>query len=129
MRHWLAVAASIVIVSLFLFVQGSALSQMVSSGATDQPVRPIPPGMKPPVVDFRDVAAQAGLTAKVVSGELDQTYIVENTGTGVAIFDYDNDGLPDIFLVQGGRLKAGAEGLTPHLYHNLGGLHFEDVTE
>jgi hypothetical protein len=104
------------------------LSQMVSGNATDQPVRPLPPGMKAPVVDFRDIAAQAGLTATVISGDLDQTYIVENTGTGVAIFDYDNDGLPDIFLVQGDRLHNSGPPLTPHLYHNLGGLHFEDVT-
>jgi hypothetical protein len=47
----------------------------------------------------------------------------------VAIFDYDNDGLPDIFLVQGDRLKPSSAPLTPHLYHNLGGLRFEDVTE
>ncbi|AXC09724.1 ASPIC/UnbV domain protein [Acidisarcina polymorpha] len=103
-------------------------AQMVGGTATDQPVRPLPPGMKAPIVDFRDLAAQAGLTAKVISGELDQTYIVENTGTGVAIFDYDNDGLPDIFLVQGDRLQSSAPPLTPHLYHNLGGLRFEDVT-
>jgi hypothetical protein len=104
------------------------LSQMISGNATDQPVRPLPPGLKAPLVDFRDIAAQAGLTAKVISGDLDQTYIVENTGTGVAIFDYDNDGLPDIFLVQGDRLHDSGSPPTPHLYHNLGGLHFEDVT-
>jgi hypothetical protein len=84
--------------------------------------------MKAPEVDFRDVAVQAGLTAEVISGEIDQTYIVENTGTGVAIFDYDNDGLPDIFLLQGDRLHNLGPSLTPHLYHNKGELHFEDVT-
>ena len=109
-------------------LERQALSQMISTGATDQPRRPLPPGMKAPVVDFRDVAAQAGLSAVVVSGELDQTFVVENTGTGVAIFDYDNDGLPDIFLVQGDRLKPAPVPLTPHLYHNLGGLRFEDTT-
>src|SRR5690242_19880293 len=103
---------------------------MVSTGAKDQPAHPLPPGMKPPAVNFRDVAAQAGLTAEVISGEMDQTYIVENTGTGVAIFDYDNDGLPDIFLLQGDRLqREPGPRLTPHLYHNLGHLHFEDVTQ
>jgi hypothetical protein len=112
-----------------LFSERKVLSQMVSTGATDQPVRPLPPGMKAPVVDFRDVASQAGLNAVVVSGELDQTFVVENTGTGVAVLDYDNDGLPDIFLVQGDRLNPGPTPLTPHLYHNLGGLRFEDVTE
>ncbi len=103
-------------------------SQMASTGATDQPVRPLPPGMHAPSADFRDVAAEAGLRAEVISGEPDQSYIVENTGTGVAIFDYDNDGLPDIFLLQGDRLQPGGATLAPHLYHNLGGLRFEDVT-
>jgi enediyne biosynthesis protein E4 len=115
--------------ALSLWFERRALSQMVSSGATDQPLRPLPPGMKAPSVDFRDVAAHAGLNAVVVSGEMDQTFVVENTGTGVAIFDYDNDGLPDIFVVQGDRLKTGPTPLTSHLYHNLGGLRFEDVTQ
>ena len=119
-------AASAVLVSVAL---RQAHSQMVSSGAKDQPARPLPPGMKAPAVDLRDVAAAAGLTAIVISGEPEQTALVENTGSGVAIFDYDNDGLPDIFLVQGDRLKPRTgTPLTPHLYHNLGGLRFEDVT-
>jgi len=101
---------------------------MASGNATDQPVRPLPPGMKAPLADFRDVAAQAGLTATVISGDVDQNYIVENTGTGAAIFDYDNDGLPDIFLVQGDRMHNAGTPPTPHLYHNLGGLRFDDVT-
>jgi len=128
-RFLIAVAAVTLALAFGLVLERQALSQMISSGATDQAVRPLPPGMKAPTVDFRDVAAQAGLNAVVVSGELEQTFVVENMGTGVAIFDYDNDGLPDIFLVQGDRLKPGPVPLTPHLYHNLGGLRFEDVTE
>lgn len=130
-RRTLSLAAfgAAILLCLSAFLEKSALSQMISSGAKDQPARPLPPGMTAPIADFRDVAAQAGLTAVVVSGELDQTYVVENTGSGVAIFDYDNDGLPDIFLLQGDRLKPTPEPLTPHLYHNLGGLRFEDVTK
>jgi enediyne biosynthesis protein E4 len=121
-------AAFAILVLAFTFVLvRRGVSQMASTGAKDQPARPLPPGMKAPLVDFRDIAAQAGLSAVIVSGELEQTTVVENTGTGVAIFDYDNDGLPDIFFVQGDRLKSDPT-LTPHLYHNLGGLRFEDVT-
>jgi hypothetical protein len=123
------VAVLVALMCTLLAFERRALSQMVSAGKSDQPARALPPGMKAPVVDFRDVAAQAGLTAEVISGELDQTYIVENTGTGAAIFDYDNDGLPDIFLLQGDRLKESSSApLTPHLYHNLGHLRFEEVT-
>jgi hypothetical protein len=52
---------------------------------------------------------------------------VEATGSGVALVDYDNDGLPDIFLVNGTRWKP-PYGPGNRLYHNLGGLRFEDVT-
>ncbi len=129
-RATLAVVVSFTLMlGLYLLPTRKALSQMVSTGANDQPVRPLPPGMKAPVADFRDIAPQTGLSAVAISGDLDQTFVVENTGTGVAVLDYDNDGLPDIFLVQGDRLKPGPTPLTPHLYHNLGGLRFEDVTE
>jgi hypothetical protein len=126
-RNFVPFAVALALIAPML-IGMKMLSQMASGNATDQPVHPLPAGMKAPIVDFRDIAAQAGLTAEIISGDLDQTYIVENTGTGVAIFDYDNDGLPDIFLVQGDRLHNSGPPFTPHLYHNLGGLHFEDVT-
>lgn len=82
-------------------------------------------------VDFRDVAEAAGLTARnVTGGANDKKYILESTGAGVAIFDFDNDGLPDVFLVNGTTLdgKGAGEKSSSHLYRNLGGLRFEDVT-
>jgi len=107
-----------------------AHAQGMATGGTAVPARPLPPGMKAPVVRYEDVAARAGLVGINVSGaERGKQYIVETTGTGVAIFDYDNDGLPDIFLVNADRLEE--RGVKPRhfLYHNLGGLKFEDVTE
>src|SRR5580704_7986881 len=93
------------------------------------PARPLPPGMKPPIVDYKDIAAKAGLTAINVSGaDKNKQYIVETTGNGVAIFDYDNDGLPDILFVNGDRFQQDGAHHGPVLYHNLGGLRFEDVT-
>jgi len=81
-------------------------------------------------VHYVDIAAQAGLTGINISGaERGKKYIVESTGTGVAILDYDNDGRPDIFLVNAGRLQENGAQPTHFLYHNLGGLKFEDVTE
>jgi len=48
-----------------------------------------------PIAEFNDVAQKAGLTVTNVFGEKHSTvYILESTGTGVAIFDYDNDGCP-----------------------------------
>jgi hypothetical protein len=83
------------------------------------------------VANFTDVAEKSGLTMQGIFGGIDRKkYIIETTGTGVAIFDYDNDGWPDIFLVNGTRL----EGLTPdqsptnHLYRNNHDGTFTDVT-
>ncbi|MEO8594798.1 MAG: CRTAC1 family protein [Candidatus Solibacter sp.] len=82
-------------------------------------------------VDFRDVAKEAGLSAINVTGGSDQkSYILETTGGGVAMFDFDNDGRVDVFVVNGTTMdgKGPGEKSTSHLYRNLGNLRFEDVT-
>src|SRR5580704_4545838 len=62
-------------------------------------------GVNPGLANFSDIAEKAGLTAVNVFGGVDtKKYIIETTGTGVAIFDYDNDGWPDIFIVNGTTL-------------------------
>ncbi len=92
------------------------------------PAAPLPEGVVAPVVAYRDAAAEAGLARVNISGAADRkNYLVETTGTGVAIIDFDNDGLLDIFFVNSGRL--GETEAPPHrLYRNRGDLHFEDVT-
>ncbi len=127
------------IVSVLVFIvlpliQGAAGSCHAQIGVATgngvaTPAKPLPPGMKAPVVQFEDFAAPAGLTGVNVSGAAsNKQYIVETTGTGVAIFDYDNDGLPDILFVNGGHFQESGVEPAPVLYHNLGGLKFEDVT-
>ncbi len=84
-----------------------------------------------PIVHFTDVAQKAGLTAPVIfGGETTKKYIIETTGTGVAIFDYDNDGWPDIFVVNGTTLDSLGSNKAPtsHLYHNNHDGTFTDVT-
>jgi len=56
---------------------------------------------------FSNITQKAGLTRK-------------GWGMGVSVADYDNDGLPDLFVTAYGGTA---------LYHNLGGCKFEDVTE
>jgi hypothetical protein len=96
---------------------------------------PLAPAAKsavnPGLANFSDIAEKAGLTAVNVFGGVDtKKYIIETTGTGVAIFDYDNDGWPDIFIVNGTTLEGfpGKDAPTNHLYHNNHDGTFTDVT-
>ncbi len=81
---------------------------------------------------FQDLASPAGLTAINVNGGVEsKRYILEATGSGVAILDYDSDGWPDIFLVNGTYLHpADGKGAAPtsHLFHNNRDGTFTDVT-
>ncbi|MSO24186.1 MAG: VCBS repeat-containing protein [Acidobacteria bacterium] len=81
--------------------------------------------------DFRDIAAQSGLTFTNSSGEPGRKdYIIESTGCGVAVLDYDRDGKPDLFFANASRLEPFPPGQEPthHLYRNLGDGRFVDVT-
>ena len=104
-----------------------AFQGMATPGRIARPVEPIRTSLPQITVDFRDIAEAAGVTAANVTGGADKKkYIIETTGAGAAVFDYDNDGLMDIFLVGGTALEGGQA--TSHLYRNAGGLKFEDVT-
>src|SRR5215831_18996475 len=83
------------------------------------------------IANFTDVAEKAGLTAQNIFGGIDtKKYIIETTGNGVAIFDYDNDGWADIFLVNGTRLEGFSTGKGPtnRLYRNNHDGTFTEVT-
>ena len=76
---------------------------------------------------FVDLAPSTGLAARtVIGGERTKEYILETTGGGAAIVDYDDDGRPDVFLVNGSRL--GGEAAPSRLYRNQGDGTFADVT-
>ncbi len=87
---------------------------------------------KATLANFIDIGEKAGLTMTNVFGGVDtKKYIIETTGTGIAIFDYDNDGWPDIFIVNGTTLEGFPADKSPtnHLYHNNHDGTFTDVTE
>jgi hypothetical protein len=84
----------------------------------------------PPVPNFRDIAAQAGLTASHISSR-EKYYVVESMSGGVGLFDCDNDGKLDIVMVNGStvdRYKQGGD-LLVTLWHQDADLKFTDVTE
>jgi enediyne biosynthesis protein E4 len=82
----------------------------------------------PSPVQFVEVP---GLTAKSYCGGPTKDHILESGGSGIALLDYDGDGLLDIYVVTAGELDAQRQ-LVPHrntLYKNLGHWRFKDVSK
>jgi enediyne biosynthesis protein E4 len=75
-----------------------------------------------PPIQFVDVTAKAGIKFVHQSGATPEKYMFETFGSGVAWIDYDNDGFPDLFFVNG------APGSSNALYHNNTDGTFTDVT-
>src|SRR5260370_1360769 len=82
-------------------------------------------------ITFRDVTAQVGIHFTHNNGAFGKKWLPETMGPGCAFIDYDNDGFPDILLVNGqdwpGHAKNGAT--TLKLFHNNGNGTFTDVTK
>ena len=81
------------------------------------------------VVRFTDATAELGIQFRHTNGESGEKYFIEPIGSGVALFDYDNDGDLDLYFVNGSDLPGVTSPLPPinRLYRNDGDI-FTDVT-
>jgi len=81
-------------------------------------------------VTFRDITKQAGINFVHNNGAAGKKWLPETMGVGCAFIDYDNDGSPDILLIQGSDFSDHHSGQRHilKLYHNNGNGTFTDVT-
>ena len=127
MRWWLVSAA------LLLASRGCAFSQ---AAPAKPPATSTASGVQP---KFVDITAASGVHFQSQASHTTKKYLLETMGSGVALFDYDNDGRLDLFLVNGAPLNdPTAPGTIPkktgpkywnRLYHQRKDGTFEDVTE
>ncbi len=105
-------------------IAGVAGTELVSTRLnTSRPQAPSP-------FRFAEIAQQAGIDFLHVSGMTEERYAPTANGSGVAIFDYDNDGKLDLYFATGTLLPLGTARTGPNrLYKNLADNRFRDMTE
>jgi hypothetical protein len=106
---------------LFILLSATVLSvSVMAQGTTRPPIR------------FEDIAERAGVQFVVDNSPTSEKHQPETMPAGVALFDYDGDGLLDIYLVNGAEMpslvKTGPKYYN-RLFHNNGNGTFTDVTE
>ena len=118
------------LLAVFVLVATPALSQNPATPPDDRSVV---------AAKFTDVTSKVGVHFQYLASHTSKKYLLETMGSGVALFDYDNDGRLDIFLVNGAPIsdpmpkdaipqKTGPE-YWNRLYHQKNDGTFEDVTE
>jgi hypothetical protein len=120
------------------FVRGLPLSAFLTATLLAQQLGKAVPMQAVPA-QFIDVTSALGVRFQYMASHTPKHYLLETMGAGVALFDYDNDGRLDIFLVNGAPLAdPTSKGTVPQktaseywnrLYHQKQDGSFEDVTE
>jgi len=85
----------------------------------------------PSPIRLQNVARQAGINFVLQNSPTPQKYMIEAVPGGVAAFDYNHDGLPDLYFTNGANvptLEKTGPGHWNRLYRNDGGMKFTDVT-
>ena len=108
----------------------ASVSASIDRNKPTVPAHPAAPAEVP--IRFEDLAQKFGIQFELENSVSTQRYSIETMLGGVAIFDYNNDGLPDIFFTNGAEIPS-LEKTSPRywnrLYRNNGDGTFTDVTE
>src|SRR5579863_5760752 len=83
-------------------------------------------------IRFRNVASSAGIDFVLENNATPEKQIIETMPGGVVAFDYDGDGLTDIFFTNGAAIPSLEKNhvkFKNRLFRNLGGMKFKDVTD
>ena len=86
----------------------------------------------PPPIRFVEEAAASQLNFRLENNPTETKHMIETMAGGLAVFDYDGDGRPDIFFTNGAEvpsLKKSSPKFWNRLFRNEGGMKFRDVTE
>jgi hypothetical protein len=138
-RLWYGFIAVAVLIGILAPALIYIASHYLQPKELDQTMLPPPPREDPQEVPlpamefFQDVTANSGVNFTCRNGEeADHFTLLESLGSGVALIDFDGDGLLDIFLVGGGYFGGDDRkqilGYPCKLYKNLGNWKFQDVT-
>ncbi|HVG38870.1 MAG TPA: CRTAC1 family protein [Pyrinomonadaceae bacterium] len=133
-------ALTAALLSLFIgFVAPVSLRAQMGAGPSTGEARTYTSRRTINILDPKAPAVFENVTAKTplakflhMSGDAAKNYIVDVSSGSVAIFDYDGDGRPDIYLLNGstfGALQGKEKPPRAALYRNLGDWKFEDVTD
>jgi hypothetical protein len=124
---WVGAATGIAVVGV---VGAFALRRNGDEGSAGQMVRRGAMPTQAANVCLTDVTATSGITFRHDDGGSGEKYIVETVSAGLALFDFDGDGLIDIYFVNGAPLppRKADPTITNALYRNEGDLYFRDVT-
>jgi hypothetical protein len=118
--------------AVFLIAAFSQLSFSQESAAVSKPPgkSKLSVSLSAPQVSFVDVTHAAGIDFHLTCGSREKRYIMDSMCGGIAVFDYDNDGWMDIFLVNGSTLEdlQNKKCNPSKLYHNNHDGTFTDVT-
>jgi enediyne biosynthesis protein E4 len=126
-------------VALFVLLLPCAIAQKRPTLVAGQASPDRPAASSPGAAKFTDVTSALGINFEYEASHTSRKYLIETMGSGVALFDYDNDGRLDIFVVNGAPLSDPTpKGTIPQktgskywnrLYHQKRDGTFEDITE